>query len=276
MTTIGGVSLRDARDERRFGGKAVQLGAAMRAELPVPDGLAFDHDARAWMTASANGAVRAAIGELLERLGGLVAVRSSGVGEDSAVASFAGQHATVLGVRSVDGLLAAAREVHASARTDAAIGYRNKLGLDPEPRMGVVVQRLVRADVAGVLFDRDPLTGEDVRVVEASWGLGEAVVQGLVTPDRFRIARGGRVLAREAGEKDLLIRWAEEDEAGGTEEVVVEGDRVTELCLDDAQIVALDALAGRCEAVFGGTQDLEFAFARGRLHLLQRRAITRG
>jgi pyruvate, water dikinase len=276
VTTIGEVALADAHEERRFGGKAVQLGAALRAELPVPDGFAFDHDARAWMTASANEAVRTALGAMLERLGGLVAVRSSAVGEDSAGASFAGQHATVLGVRSIDGLLAAAREVHASGHTEAAIGYRKKLGLDPEPRMGVVVQRLVRADVAGVLFTRDPITGEDVRVIEASWGLGECVVQGLVTPDRFRIARGGRILAREAGEKDLLIRWCEDDEAGGTEEVVVEGDRISALCLDDAQLADLDVLASRCEAVFGGAQDLEIAFAGGRLHLLQRRAITRG
>jgi pyruvate,water dikinase len=140
--------------------------------------------------------------------------------------------------------------------------------------MGVVVQQLVHAEVAGVLFSRDPLTGEDVRTIEAAWGLGEAVVAGLVTPDRFRVARGGRILERVLGEKDIAIRWA--TSGSGTTEEAVEDEDQERLCLDDAALAALDDLATKCEAVFGGTQDLEFAFAAGRLYLLQRRAITRG
>lgn len=264
------VALQEAHDEARFGGKAAQLAAAMRAGLPVPLGFAFGWEA---YDALHQPDVEDHVAPLLPPLAHLVAVRSSAVGEDSADASFAGQHATLLGVREAPALVDALRAVHASARDEGAAAYRRKLGLDVEPRMGVVVQALVRAEVAGVLFTRDPLSGADVRVIEASWGLGEAVVQGLVTPDRYVVARGGRVLTREPGEKDIEIHWSFE---GGVAEVPVLGARVVAPCLDDGHLAELDALATACERTFGGTQDLEFALADGRLYLLQRRAITRG
>jgi pyruvate, water dikinase len=266
------IRLEDAVDEGRLGGKAVQLGAALRAGLPVPGGFALDHEAVVQLLSEREAAARI-LEDALTAIGGPVAVRSSAVGEDSAAASFAGQHATVLGVRAADEVHQAIEEVFASARTPAALAYRKKLGLDPEPRMGVVVQRLAVADVAGVLFTRHPVTGADERVIEASWGLGEAVVQGLVTPDRFRLARGGRVLERTPGEKDIAVRWAR---AGRTEEVPVDAGLVEELCVDDRMLAELEVLASRCEALFGGSQDIEFAFERGALFLLQRRAITRG
>ncbi|WP_437755294.1 PEP/pyruvate-binding domain-containing protein [Sorangium sp. So ce1389] len=262
----------DELGEGDFGGKAAQLGQAHRSGLPVPPGWALSAAFVERVVAGEGAAVDRLV-EAFRELDGPVAVRSSGVGEDGASASFAGQHATELNVRSRDGLLEAVRKVHGSARTEAALAYRRKLGLAPEPRMGIVVQRLVQADTAGVLFTRNPATGADERVVEATWGLGEAVVAGLVTPDSYRMARGGRVLERRAGEKDLAILWAEE---GGTREVAVEPDRVEALCLDDARLAALEALAAACEAAFGGTQDVEWAFAGDRLYLLQRRAITRG
>ncbi|MGK3988378.1 PEP/pyruvate-binding domain-containing protein [Sorangium sp. So ce136] len=262
----------DELGEGDFGGKAAQLGQAHRSGLPVPPGWALSAAFVERVVAGESAAVDRLV-EAFRELDGPVAVRSSGVGEDGASASFAGQHATELNVRSRAGLLEAVRKVHGSARTEAALAYRRKLGLAPEPRMGIVVQRLVQADTAGVLFTRNPATGADERVVEATWGLGEAVVAGLVTPDSYRMARGGRVLERRAGEKDLAILWAEE---GGTREVAVEPDRVEALCLDDARLAALEALAAACEAAFGGTQDIEWAFAGDRLYLLQRRAITRG
>jgi len=110
-------------------------------------------------------------------------------------------------------------------------------------------------------------------VVEAAWGLGESVVAGLVTPDNYRMARGGRVLERTLGDKDLAIVW---DDGGGTSEIEVEPHRASQWCLSDAQLLRLDQLASRCEASFGGTQDLEWSFAQDELFLLQRRAITRG
>lgn len=266
------IALHEAEQEERFGGKAVQLGHALRAGLPVPPGFALD-----WQTVeSMLSGPSAIVGQLAAalKLTTGVAVRSSAIGEDSALASFAGQHATVLGVRTEDGLRRAIGEVHASGCSESALGYRAKLGVTGKPRMAIVIQPLIHAGVAGVLFSRDPLSGEDVRVIEASWGLGEAVVAGMVTPDRYKVARAGRVLERNAGDKDIAIRW--NPDAEGTIEEDVEPHLVDALCLSDAQLVALDALTARCESVFGGSQDLEFAFEGDRLYLLQRRAITRG
>jgi pyruvate,water dikinase len=145
------------------------------------------------------------------------------------------------------------------------------MGILGAPQVGIVVQRMVEALSAGVLFSRDPMSGEDVRVIEAAWGLGEAVVAGLVTPDRFRVARTGAVIERTPGFKDLMIRRAA---GGGTEEAALDDDRARALCLDDAQLLALNHLAGQCEKVYGGEQDLEWAFDGAVLFLLQRRPIT--
>ena len=158
-----------------------------------------------------------------------------------------------------------------SAHTDSALAYRRRLGLTGTPRIAVVVQELVDADCAGVLFTRNPLDGADELVVEAAWGLGEAVVAGLVTPDRFRVARDGTVLERVAGEKDVAVTLAPE---GGTQEVAISGERTRMLCLDDGRLAALARLAERCERVFSGARDLEWAFGGETLHLLQCRRVT--
>lgn len=264
------VPLEHARDEGTHGGKAVQLGAALRAGLPVPDGFALSAALVDAVVEGAATALAAARG-LVSRVGGSAAVRSSAVGEDSTAASFAGQHESVLDVRTEDGVVAAIRRVHASARSEAALAYRRRLGIGGAPRMAVVVQRLVDADRAGVLFTRNPLTGADERVVEAAFGLGEAVVAGLLIPDRYRIARSGAVIERTPGEKDVAIRPLP---GGGAGEVPVAPHLVSALCLDDGHLDALHALASRCEELHAGHHDIEWAFARERLFLLQRRAIT--
>jgi pyruvate, water dikinase len=143
--------------------------------------------------------------------------------------------------------------------------------LPREPRMGIVVQELVEADTAGVLFSRNPMTGSDELVIEAAWGLGESVVAGLVTPDRFRLKRDGAVVERIAGFKDVAVRVDPED---GTRESEVPDRLARMLCLDDRQLAALHALTLRCDGVFGGSHDLEWAFAGERLYLLQRRTLT--
>jgi pyruvate, water dikinase len=265
------VSLREAISEEEFGGKAVQLGAALRASLAVPPGFALSVRQVNQIAADEPEAVAQARA-LLEHVGPAVAVRSSAVGEDSEGASFAGQHLTALAVRTQDALVDAVKQVWASGRSDAALGYRRKMGWSGEPRVAVVVQQLVAAECAGVLFTCDPMTGADERVIEATWGLGEAVVAGLVTPDRYRMRRDGHILERSAGEKDVAILPLPD---GGTYEVAVEPERVNALCLDDERLHALNALAARCEAHFGGQQDLEFAFVGPHLYLLQRRSVTR-
>ena len=212
------------------------------------------------------------LAEVCATLDGPVAVRSSAVGEDSETASFAGQHLTCLNVRpSPPALADAVRAIWQSARAEAALAYRRRLGLSSEPQIGVVVQELIVADCAGVLFTRNPFDGADEIVIEASWGLGESIVAGLVTPDRFRLSREGRVLERTPGTKDIEVRVLPE---GGTREAEVPAELVRALCLGDKQLRELHALAMRCEKAFGGAQDLEWAFAGGTLYLLQRRAVT--
>jgi pyruvate,water dikinase len=265
------VPLADVRDESLFGGKATQLGASLRAGLPVPPGFALSVSAVAAIVAGDSAALDQAFAQV-EKLG-VVAVRSSAVGEDGAAASFAGQHATVLDVRDRQALHDAIGEVAASAKSASALGYRDKLGLAEEARMAIVVQQLVPSEKAGVMFTRNPMTGDDERVIEASWGLGEVVVAGLVTPDLYRLTRNGSMLGQTAGEKDIAIRSLA---AGGTAEFAVEGDLVSAFCLNAQELTALNALALQCEAHHGpGPHDIEFAFAAGKLFLLQCRAITR-
>jgi pyruvate,water dikinase len=264
--------LAHATDARAFGGKAAQLAAALGAGLPVPDGFALD-----WT------AVRAVVGDdprattWLDAISdaGPWAVRSSAIGEDSAEASFAGTHLTVLGVVGLDMLLDAIHQVHGSARDEGAAAYRRQHGLDPAPRMAVVLQPMIASEVAGVLFTKNPVTGASERVIEASWGLGETVVSGLVSPDQYRLAPDdGRLLGRFAGEKDIAL-WLQAD--GTVEEATVAAHLVEAWCLAEEQLGRLHWLAGHCDEVFGTTDhDIEFAFADDRLHLLQRRPITHG
>ena len=126
-----------------------------------------------------------------------------------------------------------------SARSPSAFAYRERLRLPREPRMGVVVQELIDADTAGVLFSRNPMTGSDEFVIEAAWGLGESVVAGLVTPDRFRLRRDGAVVERITGLKDVAVRI---DPEGGTCQMEVP-DRLAHMpSLDDRQLAALHAV----------------------------------
>jgi pyruvate,water dikinase len=178
----------------------------------------------------------------------------------------------VLNVGGLEAIEAAVRDVCASGHADSARAYRRRQGLEDAPRVAVVLQRLVAPDRAGVLFTRDPLTGEDVRVIEASWGLGEAVVSGLVSPDLYRVARDGRVLAAEPGDKVVALRPLP---GGGTEEEDVDPVRAATPCLAADDLARLNDLAARCEATYGPDLDLEWAIAGGELFLLQARAITR-
>jgi pyruvate,water dikinase len=265
------VPLVDAADESRFGGKAVHLGSALRAALPVPDGVALAVDLVDAVAAGHPEAAGVCLRAFAAVRGGAVAVRSSAVGEDAARTSFAGQHLTRLNVGE-DALVEAVKDVWRSGRSESALAYRARLGVQSAPRVAVVVQEMVEPDCAGVLFTRNPLDGSDERVIEAAWGLGEVVVAGLVEPDRFRVARGGAVKEVVAGYKDVRIRTLP---GGDTEVVGVEEHLRGERCLDDRQLGMLDALAGRCEALFPGAHDIEWAFSGGRLYLLQRRSITR-
>ena len=269
MTGI--VPLVEADEEATYGAKAVGLGDALRAGLPVPPGVALPGP-EVDLIASGDDVAVAALRDALRELPMPVAVRSSAVGEDSAGASFAGQHITVLNVPSVDDVEVAVREVWWSANSDSAITYRKRLGAFERPNVGVVVQSLLQPETAGVMFTRNPITGADERMIEASWGLGEAVVSGRVIPDSFRLARDGAVLDRRPGVKEFAIRGVP---GGGTVDEPMSADLVESLCLTDEHLRALTALADDCERVYGPERDIEWAFADDRLYLLQCRAVTR-
>lgn len=271
MTTPSGpLPLVDAHDVHAFGAKAAHLAVATRAGLPVPRGVALS-----WplvhATAAGDPQLLATLGAAASPLGPSLAVRSSAPDEDSQAASFAGQHLSLLNVPP-PALADAVHRVWRSAGGDAALAYRRRLGMTGGARTAVVIQAMVHADVAGVLFDVNPATGAHEVVVEAAWGLGEAVVGGLVTPDLFRLSIDGTVLERRAGDKDLEVAAAP---GGGTLERRVEAGRARVLSLDDGELARLHRLMLACRRVFAGSQDLEWALADGKLWLLQRRAVTR-
>jgi pyruvate,water dikinase len=266
----GVVSLAAAHHEATFGGKAVSLGAAIRAGLPVPPGVAL---AAALVDELATGV--AAITDVLDALDEVpaarLAVRSSAVGEDSRDTSFAGQHATKLNV-SRAAVAEAVRVVWESARSESALAYRARQGLAAAPQIGAVVQMLVEPRAAGVLFTRNPVSGADERMIEAAWGLGEAVVSGAVLPDRFRLDKDGGVIEAVPGEKDVKV-WYGQGE--GTVEIAVPPELHHEPCVTAAELGSLHELAERCCCVWGPHLDIEWALGEDRrVYLLQCRPIT--
>jgi pyruvate,water dikinase len=264
------VPLADAIDEGAFGGKAVSLGAAIRAGLPVPPGVALGAAMVNRVAAGDPGAIEA-VSSSPHIPDARLAVRSSAVGEDSAEASFAGQHATKLNVGR-GAIHHAVHVVWASARTDSALAYRTRRGLPPEPKIAAVVQMLVEPVAAGVLFTRNPISGANERLIEASWGLGEAVVNGIVVPDRARLSPGGEILEFITGNKDVKIWY---DGGNGTTEVAVDPALRDAPCVSSAHLAALNELAERCARVWGSDLDIEWALGGDdAVYLLQCRPIT--
>ena len=268
----GVVALARARETADYGSKAVGLGEALREGLPVPPGVALSGDV---VDAVAGGDKHtiAQVDKAVRELSVPLAVRSSAADEDGADASFAGQHLTLLNVPTTDDLVPALKEIWWSANSDSAISYRQRVGLFTRPSIGVVVQTLLNPQIAGVMFTTNPINGADERVIEASWGLGEAVVAGMVIPDNYRLDHDGHVLEKRPGRKDVAIRSTE---TGGTIEESIPPDRAEALCLDDEQLAELGRLAATCEKVYGPGRDIEWAIADGTLYLLQCRAVTTG
>jgi hypothetical protein len=260
-----------ASDDSLFGSKAVGLGEAARGGLPLPPGVALSGELVEAIASGDDNAIEE-VCEAVRSLGAPLAIRSSAVDEDGADASFAGQHLTLLNVPSSAHVTEAVREIWWSANSDSAITYRQRVGLFARPSVGVVVQSLLDPEVAGVMFTRNPVSGADERLIEASWGLGEVVVAGRVIPDMYRVDASGEVLERTPGVKKVAVRSLPD---GGTVEEEVERDLVARLCLDDDKLAKLHRLATRCEEVYGPARDIEWAIAGGDLYLLQCRAITR-
>lgn len=202
-----------------------------------------------------------------------VAVRSSAVDEDGAGASFAGQHETYLNVVGVDAVVEALVRCWLSGRSQRALAYRSNSGLAADGvRLAVLVQQLVPADTSAVVFSADPVTGRrDTVVIDANFGLGESIVGGSVTPDMVRVDKAtGTITDYDIGSKALMHVPVE----GGTREVSVPRQLRSQRALTDEQCRSCADLASALEAEMGHPVDVECAFHRGELYLLQCRPIT--
>lgn len=203
-----------------------------------------------------------------------VAVRSSATAEDLAGASFAGQQETILNVVGAGALLDAVRRCWSSLFTAQAIFYRTQRGFDGiEVSMGVVVQRMVDADRAGVSFTVDPVVRNHYHmIIEGVWGLGEGIVSGRITPDHYKLDRETYEIVFEfVPDKPIMFRRSRE---GGVEVLPVPEDRVSARVLNDDELRRLVDLGNQVEAHFGCPQDIEWAIQNGVIYLLQSRPIT--
>jgi pyruvate, water dikinase len=284
-------------DEPLFGGKSASLGELLDAGIPVPPGFALATSAYEELarglpersdetirSAAVPESVREEVVARYEQLALTahqtdppVAVRSSAVGEDSEEATFAGQQETYLWVRGADRVCDAVRDCWASLYSAPAVSYRARLGRAGQgPAMGVAVQVMVDAAVSGVLFTCNPVSGDPSMVaVNASWGLGLAVVGGEVTPDDFLVSKiTGEVVRQQIHDKEL--EYLPDPDGSGPMRVDVPEERRARACLDPSQLEALLELARRVERHFGSHQDVEWAIAResAELFVLQSRPVT--
>ena len=208
------------------------------------------------------------------RLGGQAAyaVRSSATAEDLPTASFAGQQDTYLNVVGSAAILQHVSRCWASLFTERAVTYRLRNGFDHRKvQMAVVVQQMLFPQAAGILFTADPVTSNrTVTYVEASFGLGEALVVGLVNADVYEV-RDGEAVARAVAAKQLAIHASP---AGGTQELAIEPARQEQPALTDAQVVRLAPLGRRIEAHFGQPQDIEWCMVDDGFQIVQSRPIT--
>jgi rifampicin phosphotransferase len=216
----------------------------------------------------------AAITSALAGLGGRAAcaVRSSATGEDLPAASFAGQQDTYLNVVGPEAVLKHVSRCWASLFTERAVTYRLRNGFDHRKvQMAVVVQQMLFPQAAGVLFTADPVTGNrKVVSVEASFGLGEALVSGLVNPDIYQV-RDGDIVAKAVATKQRAIHALP---GGGTQEQPIEPAKQEQPALTDAQVVRLAQLGRRIEAHFGCPQDIEWCLVDDGFQVVQSRPIT--
>jgi rifampicin phosphotransferase len=295
----------DKDDLTIAGGKGANLGELIRAGFPVPAGFvvtttAYDHfvshnaleqtigqmlktkqlDSDTIRTAFESGTIPLPIEQNIltafAQLGQCpVAVRSSATAEDLPGAAFAGQQDTFLNIVGTQAVLDAVRRCWASLWTERAIAYRERQGLDQRAvKIAVVVQCMVAADVAGVMFTANPVTGvRQEIIVDANPGLGEAVVSGQVTPDHYVLQKqrwGWRIKERRAGRQEIIIRA----QAGGGTEQRQGNDAANNLVLSNKAIGELARLGTAIEQHFGSPQDIEWALSEGKLAVLQARPMT--
>jgi rifampicin phosphotransferase len=299
-------------DIDKVGGKGANLGRLANAGFPVPPGFVVDTGAylahietirndisaalaeisyddaeelekaveqiRGWIVAAAIPAhIAAGIKDAYAQLGdAYVAVRSSGTAEDLEGASFAGLHDTYLDIRGADDVLDAVKRDWASLWTARAVAYRKRGGFTEFPSIAVVVQTMIASEVSGVMFTGNPLNAAtDEIMLNASWGLGEAVVQGITTPDEYIIwHKNFKVLEKTMGSKEVEI--VRNPETGrGTVQRDVDPARRDEFTLTDEAASELAEIGAGVQALYEGfPQDLEWGYADGQFYVLQARPVT--
>lgn len=251
----------DERDDMQTIGSVAETLRAQFLAAPIPAAVASEIEA-AYADWSDTGADKTA-----------VAVRSSATAEDLPGASFAGQHDSFLFVRGGGAVLEAVRKCWASLWSARAVSYRAKRGIRHHAvAMAVVVQRMVRADVSGVLFTANPLTGDSAQlVIEAVWGLGEGLVSGQVAADEWILAKATGAVVREhtTDKADMVV-----EDAGRVVRLPVPEAKRRQPTLSRSQLQELRGVALRVEAHFGQPQDIEWAYEAGQLAVLQARPIT--
>ncbi|EHL06126.1 pyruvate phosphate dikinase, PEP/pyruvate binding domain protein [Desulfitobacterium hafniense DP7] len=307
----------DQRDLPLVGGKGANLGEMTKAGFPVPYGFCVTtasyqeflraNNLPAYIAETIKDAgletiktigsairerlrmaeipqsVKEAVLQALQKSGAqhYYAVRSSATAEDLAFASFAGQQDTYLNIKGEEEVLDALRNCWASLFTDRAILYRMQNGIDQEKvYMSVVVQKMIFPEVSGIMFTADPVSGHRGLIsIDAGYGLGEALVSGLVSPDIYTFNKAsGQIQSKSIAEKKLAILPVP---GGGTEKVAITGEKATRQVLDDSLIQDLAELGKAIEQHYGCPQDIEWCLSSGlsadgspTLSILQSRAIT--
>jgi len=264
-------------DAGLVGGKAANLSRLARMVHRVPDGFSLPVTVMdAAHPFDLRDEITCAISDLMACHGlneFIAAVRSSAVDEDGATASFAGQHETYLNIVGADAILQAVTRCWESARSERALEYRRQQGLSIEHvQIAVLVQQLIVSDVSAVVFSANPITGNrDEIVISASWGLGESIVGGTVTPDTFIVRKSDlAIISRTIADKQHMTVST----PGGTHEVDVPRFLRNEASLNDEQIIEMAKLALTLEATMGYPVDVECTYAGAKLYLLQCRPIT--
>ena len=260
------------------GGKGLNLGLLAKAGFRVPDGFCITTDAyriaghkSSQSESSTTEMPSSLVKEIIDSYnylgGGKVAVRSSATTEDLPDASFAGQQDTFLNVWGEEALLVAIKKCWASLWSERAIAYRRQNYIDDDKiSMAVVVQKMLNPDCSGVMFSLSPIDEENL-MIEASWGLGEAIVSAKVTPDSFTVCRNFlQIVDRKISSKDTMIT------ENGELEVPEEKQDIPSL--KDDQIIQLAQLGLEIEKFYSSPQDIEWALAGNEFYVLQSRPIT--
>ncbi|MGC5327731.1 PEP/pyruvate-binding domain-containing protein [Brevibacillus sp. SYSU BS000544] len=271
----------EAQAEDAIGGKAKNLVLLYQSQFPVPKGFiiksyAFEliHHKNQGPHLIISELLRQEIEEAYQKyVTPPVVVRSSCATEDLELASFAGQYETILSITS-DNLLESIKRCWLSIYQDHAQSYLTQRfsQVDEAPAMSIIVQELVNADVAGVIFSKNPITGNGNEIViNSNFGLGEAVGSGLVTPDFFILSKQGTSIRKMVlGEKECKIVHKQD----GTHSVATTPEEKSSFSLRSEQLHELQKVTVAIETLFGHPVDLEFAYKQGKLYILQARQIT--